>query len=121
MFNDLFSVHIGHYRLLCHPSAPPSLWDVYLERAKLVEKIDDSTDNQYSHSCYLVVYRGDNNKPLLVLALSFQPSGSTYPSVLIVPETDILFLGAGETLLAYELTAPAKFSKSRISVNHEFS
>src|SRR5687767_12102972 len=99
--HDMFSVIVGKYHLLCHPQTAPSIWDFHLERAKLAEQINDSY-NEDAQTCYLSVW--EETRGLLVLALTFQPAGGVYPGILIVPETDLLFLGAGETLLAYDLT-----------------
>jgi L-alanine-DL-glutamate epimerase-like enolase superfamily enzyme len=42
--------------------------------------------------------------PFLVVAQRYSPSGSGFnPGALVVPETDVLFVGAGVRLLAYDL------------------
>src|SRR5690606_11067166 len=48
--------------------------------------------------------------PELVIALRFSPGPEAgfNPGIVVIPEHDLLFLGAGETLLAYELTAPRR-------------
>jgi hypothetical protein len=82
------------------------MWDLlYAERAQLVESIDDSYD--YPLTCFVAVSK-DSRDLLLALKLTFEPQGGTYPGVVLIPETSVLFIGAGETLLAYRLDGPEK-------------
>jgi hypothetical protein len=103
--HDLFSVVIGSYELLVHPRSQPNMWNLNTKRARIVENIDDSYNNPLT--CFIVVNK--NNKGcLFALKLTFEPQGGVYPGVVLIPETDVLFIGAGETLLAYRLDEPSK-------------
>ena len=46
--------------------------------------------------------------PFLCVALCYDREGGGAPGVLLVPETGLLFIGAGERLLAYHLHGPAR-------------
>jgi hypothetical protein len=46
--------------------------------------------------------------PFLCVALRYHPEGGGDPGVLLVPETGLLFIGAGERLLAYDLHGPQR-------------
>lgn len=74
-------------------------------RAELAEEIDlQRSDGDF---CYLVVGRSIDH-PTLVLVQQYEPIWEHHPGVLVVPETDVLFVGAGERLLAYDLAQPAR-------------
>ncbi len=40
--------------------------------------------------------------------MRYDPSGGFHPGALLVPETGLLFIGAGERLLAYRLDGPTR-------------
>lgn len=48
--------------------------------------------------------------PLLCVAQHYSPSSAAgcYPGFLLVPETAILFIGAGERIVAYDLHGPVR-------------
>ena len=46
--------------------------------------------------------------PFLCVAQQYERKGGGYPGVLLVPETAVLFIGAGERLLAYDLRGPTR-------------
>lgn len=58
---------------------------------------------------YLVVRRG-SDWPFLSVAQRYWPDhwAGSHPGILLVPETDILFVGAGERVLAYDLRGPSR-------------
>jgi hypothetical protein len=100
-----FRVEVGRYALGCVPSGLPSLFDEYVRRATLAERFTLDQANL----CCVTVRRTPEEWPFLVVAQSFSPAGSGFePGVLLVPETDRLFLGAGERILAYDLTTPRR-------------
>lgn len=59
--------------------------------------------------CFLAVKKRFD-WPFLVVAQRYSPGGHAgfYPGVLFVPETHLLFIGAGTRLLAYQLDPPEK-------------
>lgn len=101
----MFSVTVGQYTLSCHPDRLPDLYGHYAKHAGLVEEFDlQSPDGT---SCFLAVSRG-SGWPFLVVAQRYDPSGGFHPGALLVPETGLLFVGAGERLMAYRLDGPAR-------------
>lgn len=102
----MFSVSLGHYRIDCRNGDPPDLPPDYIARAAIAETIDlDSPDGAVA---YLGVSRGAD-WPFLVVAQRYEPAGfGFFPGVLLITETDVLFLGAGTRLLAYDLKTPAR-------------
>ena len=42
------------------------------------------------------------------------PEGGFNPGILVVPETRVLFLGAGERILTYELSGPERLSEESV-------
>lgn len=75
------------------------------EHAKLVEEFDDEcTEGDF---CMLAVQRG-LNWPFLVVKQRCRLPGIFGPCALLVPETELLFLGVGKRLLAYNLNPPSR-------------
>lgn len=102
----MFSISIGGYTINCQNDGLPDLLSEYSAKAALAESIDlQSSDGKFA---YLAVSRGAD-RPFLVVAQRYEPAGYGFqPGALLVPETDILFLGAGTRLLAYDLTRPKR-------------
>jgi hypothetical protein len=102
----MFSFSIGRYTLLALPDRLPDLYQEYRTRASLLEEFNLSASE--GKSCFLAVQRG-HDWPFLVVAQRYWPAeGGFHPEALLIPETDLLFIGAGERLLAYRLTPPAR-------------
>lgn len=84
----------------------PDLFSEYVSNAKSVYQID--LDNP-SGTCFFSVSQPGMDWPGFVLALGYSPAGYGFsPGVLLVPETGILYVGAGETLLAFDLNTGKK-------------
>ncbi|HEX8035405.1 MAG TPA: hypothetical protein VF510_16230 [Ktedonobacterales bacterium] len=77
----------------------------YGAHAALVEEFD--LDHLDRSAFYLAVQRLFD-WPFLCVAQRYSPAynAGSFPSILLVPETHILFVGAGERLLAYNLRGP---------------
>src|SRR5687767_10714997 len=103
----MFAVAVGQHSLLVHRGPLPGMYGEYRKHAKLAEEFGDlaSADDE---ACFIAVGVA-NEPPSLVVAQRFEPSGGGFdPSALLVPETGILFIGAGQRLLAYDLAAPRR-------------
>jgi hypothetical protein len=101
----MFSVTVGDYMLRCSPDGLAD-YMLYRDRAQLVEEFD--LKDPEGAVCFLNVQKHDN-APFLVVAQRYSPAGGGFdPGIALVPETHILFLGAGRRLLAYDLTTPRR-------------
>lgn len=91
----------GDFTVLCATGSLPLIYESYRDGAELAEEFDlDRSDREPS---FIGVTRGAG-WPFLTIAQRYSPSEPGFhPGVLIVPETGVLFLGAGERLLAYTL------------------
>ncbi len=101
----MFSITVGPYTVSCHPDRLPDLYGQYVGRAGLVEEFD--LEGTEGTCCFLAVSRGVG-WPFLVVAQRYNPSGGFRPGALLVPETDLLFVGAGERLTSYRLDGPER-------------
>jgi hypothetical protein len=104
----MFTIEIGAFRLFYLPDGLSATYSSYRERATLREEIElDRVD--VATQCFVAVGRAGHDWPFLVVAQRYSPTGHGFePGALIVPETDRLFLGAGQRLLAYDLSAPRR-------------
>lgn len=103
----MFYFTVGEYTICLQSDGLPSLFNEYSKRAALAEHIDLSESE--GNTCYLSVAK-QNMFAFLVVAQRYCPGlvGGFYPGALLVPETNILFIGAGERLLAYDLIEPKR-------------
>lgn len=85
--------------------------------AALVDRFGSDTRAEWSHRwadddlyLHVEVRRGSAWPawPILCVAQHYRREGGGHPGVLLVPETAILFIGAGERLLAYDVHGPAR-------------
>jgi hypothetical protein len=103
----MMTLCVGEYSVICHSPGLPDLFDEYVKRAKVADRID--LGNSRGTSSFLAVGR-PNQWPFLVIAQRCIPGedATFHPGALLVPETNILFVGGGERLLAYHLAAPCR-------------
>lgn len=102
----MFQVTIGEYYLTLVSEGLPDLYNEYKSRAILVDEID--IRNSEGKNCFVSVGK-NNDWPFLVVAQRYSPAGyGFFPGVLLVPETKLLFIGAGERLIAYDLEIPKR-------------
>ena len=85
----------------------PTIYAEYVKHARLADEINFGRVE--GDICFLAVGKG-SEWPFLVVAQIYSPTaeGGFHPGALLVPETGVLFVGAGERLLAYELDSPRK-------------
>lgn len=100
---DPIVVTVGSTEVFVSSERPPA-WGFYEERASLV---DDLTDRVPDGALFVAGIRTEpRDAPEVLVAVRYAPSvGGFPPGVLIVSETGIAFVGAGTTLLAYQLGA----------------
>jgi hypothetical protein len=102
----MLTIATNHYTLLCC-EAEPGIHNAYAERAKLAEKFDYAEHRP--GFCWVAARPANAAWPTLVVEQRYSPAGFGFdPGLLIIPETEILLLGAGTRLLAYDLAGPAR-------------
>ena len=101
----MFEVVFGEYRVLCEDGGLPLLYNEYRQRAALVEEFH--LKEAEGSFCFFGV-GSEASWPSLVVAQRYAGGGGFHPGALIVPETAVAFLGAGERLLAYSLREPRR-------------
>jgi len=95
-------ITLGDYRVLATPDGLPGIHSSYREHAVLAEEFD--LDATAGSLCFFAVGERAGDWPSLVVAQRYDPSGWGFnPGLLIVRETDIVFIGAGTRVLAYKL------------------
>ena len=106
----MFRITLGEYELCCQSTGLPEMFAEYQKHAKLVETFE-SKDKQNLWCFTGVACRG--KWPFLVVAQQYSQDGGFNPELLLIPETNRLFLGAGIRLLAYDLSRPARLWEDR--------
>ncbi len=82
----------------------PTDFATYLEKAQFVDQVD--INNPDGRFLFLGISEGQTNEcwPSLVLAQKYQDAQQSFkPGILLLPNTCLLFVGAGERLLCYDL------------------
>jgi hypothetical protein len=98
-------VSCGDITILCSAGTFPQMYAEYRSHALLADEIDLSAAGGLS---FFGVVRG-SGWPFLTVAQRYTPSEAGFiPGALYVPETSVLFVGAGERLLAYDLAKPRR-------------
>jgi hypothetical protein len=99
------SVSIAGYEASVVLGVPAAL-DEYRQRAVVTDHFDLDRDVFSADECFVAVRREPSEWPQLVVTQRFAPAGYGFdPGVLIVPDTETIFIGAGERLLAYSARA----------------
>ena len=97
----MFSVCIDDYRILAEVGSLPPIYDSYKKEASLAEEMNLDGNGDLA---FIAVQAGQEGWPKLCLALRYEGhSGNFFPGVLVVPETKVVFIGAGASMWAYDL------------------
>jgi hypothetical protein len=103
----MFEVTYNEFTLLMESGSLPDLHPEYRKHTALGEEFD-LTSREEGQWCFVGVKKG-SGWPFLTVAQRFWPAGAGFhPGALLVPETSLLFIGAGERLLAYDLREPKR-------------
>ena len=108
----MFTTTYGLYALSCTTGRLPNIYREYCRRAEAVNEYDLNERKETDESespCFVSVSKSGHNEgwPFLVVAQTFEPSSAGFdPGAIIIPETDLLMLGAGTRLLAFRLNPP---------------
>lgn len=113
----LFQVGASGYTVGCMAAGVPDSYREYVEHADLAEEFDVASGVE-EETCFVAVARGDGRGwPFLVVVQRYSPAGYGFnPGVLIIPETQRMFVGAGARLLLYDLERPARIWEDDTSV-----
>lgn len=102
----MISFTVGEYKILCSPSGPATIHAAYREHAVVLDEFD--MEELEGETCFVSVQK-QNNFPFLVVAQRYSPAQPGFdPGIALIPETHILFIGAGTRLLAYQLDTPRR-------------
>ncbi|GLT12716.1 hypothetical protein ACFQFQ_07725 [Sulfitobacter porphyrae] len=100
----MISIRIEEWDLQIADGSLPSHFTSCLKNAEFVDQIDINNDE--GRFLFLGISSGATNNgwPSVVVAQKYQDGRQTFsPGFLLVPDTSLLFLGAGERLLCYDL------------------
>ena len=100
-----FRFEAGGYRVTSSLEQPPPAYETIVDRASLH---DDFRGVASGPLLVVQVGRLTDEWPALVISQRFSPGieAGFVPGALLVPEHEVLFLGAGTRLLAYDLGGP---------------
>ena len=101
----MYKITFGKYQLIVHSPGLPALYNEYIKHAKFADQID--IDKPEGTSAFLGIGY-PNEWPFLAVAFRCIPGEKEtfHPGAIIIPETEIVFIGGGERLLAYDLNRP---------------
>lgn len=100
----LNSIKLGDWSLWIEDGSLPSIFASYLEYAEFVDQIDVNNSEGRLH--FLGVSKGNDNDvwPSVVIIQKYQDAQQSFsPGILLVPDTSLVFIGAGERLLCYDI------------------
>jgi len=100
----LHTVAVGNWTLLIEDGSLPKIYDSYVKNAAFVDQVKPSTPE--GRDLFLGVCDGGRSHswPEIVITQRYEDaSGTFHPGFLVVPENSILFIGAGERLLGYNV------------------
>jgi len=103
----MFEIAFNEFTVWCHPEGLPNSYSEYQKRSALSEEFD--LESRDDGKLFFIGVRAEGDWPFLTVAQKYSPAwAGFYPGVLVVPETSLLFIGAGERLLAYKLWEPKR-------------
>ena len=101
----MISITVDEFTLWCEIGISPLIYNNYRQYAKLVDEFDINNgdiEQDDMNICVIMVEKNDL-WPFLIISQRYAHSSTFFPGMLIVPETNRLFVGAGSRLLAYDL------------------
>jgi hypothetical protein len=99
----IISYTCGKYTVSCSVGKLPYIFPTLLEHATLYDDFGISEDK--GTLLFVTVKKTNANLPELLISQRFTPGPEAgfHPGILLVPENDLLFVGAGLRILAYDL------------------
>ena len=102
----MFTIYVNDLAVTVQRGSLPSIYNDLKRHARLAEEF--ALRPHDGELCYLSV-SSSGHWPFLVVAQRFELSeGGFDPGAMIVPETRVLFIGAGRRLLCYALDGPRR-------------
>lgn len=100
----MITVRYNDYGIMVDDTDLPSIYGQYRKHAVLSDEFDMMYGDSDGDICFVGIRKG-RQWPSLVVAQKYYPGieSGFHPEVLLVPDTDILFIGAGTRLLAYDM------------------
>jgi hypothetical protein len=106
----LLTVETEGWRLLIEDGSLPRAYDHYVRNAVFIDHV--TSPSREGRDMFIAVARnsvGPGVWPEIVITLKYENSQGVFqPGMLVVPDTSLLFIGAGECLLGYDLTRRQK-------------
>lgn len=100
----MFQLTFGEYSVYVEDGSLPETYAEYSRHAQL--KVEIGREGSEGRPAFCAVARQEG-WPFLTIALRYSPAGHGFaPGVLLVPESAVLFYGAGTQLLAFDLHTP---------------
>lgn len=97
----MISTSVGEWEIIAADGDLPLIYKHYAANADYAEEID--LRNSEGRLFFFGVRRGNRGWPSLVSAQRYVDARRSFtPCVLLVPETSLVFVGAGERLLCYD-------------------
>src|SRR5665213_3435133 len=102
----MFTSTVGYYDISIQRGSLPNIYGDYRKHATLTDEF--ALRPHEGELCFLSVSRGQH-WPVLVVAQRFELAEAGFdPAAILIPESGVLFIGAGRRLLAYRLDPPQR-------------
>ena len=102
-------VEVGGFAVESFFDELPAIWPEFERRAALVEHFDAKKE-QATLLGVALWSRAEKDWPRVVITQRFSPglTSGFIPGVVVIPETHIVFMGAGTLLLAFDMREPRR-------------
>jgi len=99
----MHALTIENWKLSVHEGPLPGVYSSYIDHAVFVDKID--SDSTEGIPLFVAVSSASSNWPNLISTQRYSPTGGLSVGCLLIPEKALLFIGAGEKILCYDVAA----------------
>ncbi|WP_243611665.1 hypothetical protein [Shimia aestuarii] len=97
-------IRLGEWELWIEDGNLPSIFAAYLENAVFADQIDLANAEGRFHFFGVTKSETRNGWPSVVVAQRYRDAQQSFsPGILLVPDTSLVFIGAGERLLCYNI------------------
>lgn len=103
----MFFLGVGEYTLLWVDDGLPSEYEEYRSSAKFVDEV--ALGQPDTRECALAVFDGASHRPFMMVVQSYPDRHPPITAgILLIPETDVIFIGVNDRGLAYRLAEPSR-------------